>query len=62
MQKRHIGMLLDGPFQKPPAEKRLLGRALGDFDIGVYRAVLLVQRKACGIVFLSVADGNNRPG
>jgi hypothetical protein len=55
-------MIVDHPLQKPPPEKRLLRRPLGNFDIRVYGAIFLVQRESGGLVFLGVSDGNDRTG
>jgi hypothetical protein len=55
-------MAVDHPLQKPPPEKRLFRRPLGNLDISVHGAVLLVQRESGGLVFLGVSDGNDRTG
>jgi hypothetical protein len=62
MDKRHIGVLQDSMFQKPAPEEGLLRRPLGDFDVCIDSAVLLVKRESGGIVLLGVSDCNYRTG
>jgi hypothetical protein len=54
-----VRMLLQRPLHDAAAEQRLLRRALRHFDIGVHRAVVVVQRVAGGKMFLGIADGND---
>jgi hypothetical protein len=55
-------MIVDHPLQKPPPEKRLLRRPLGNLEISVYGSIFLVQRESGGLVFLGVSDCNDRTG
>lgn len=62
MDHRLVRVVLDGPFQEPPTEKRLFGRALGHFYIRIHRPVALEQRKASGLVLLRVPHENDGKG
>ena len=47
MNEGFIRMTVKRPLHQATPEQRLLRRALRDFDIGVYGAVIVVQGKAC---------------
>jgi hypothetical protein len=48
-------MMVDNPMENISAEKRLLRRSLGNLDIGIHGAVVLVERETGRLVFLVVA-------
>jgi hypothetical protein len=55
-------MTLDNPSENLSPEKRLLRRTLGRLDIGIDRAVVLVERETGRLVFLGIAHQNDGAG
>jgi hypothetical protein len=55
-------MLFDDPPENLPAKKRLLRGSLGNLDISVHGAVVLVERETGRLMFLVVANQDDRAG